>query len=76
MDDDTYSTIIVATVCERDNPAFQWLEEWTGYTDILTQEEAKQIGKDVISRFNKTLRPHETPRRLVSVKVMKEVDNG
>ena len=53
----------------------------TGYVfeekyEITDEEEPKEYAQNLIDTYNATLRPHESPRELVSVLVSKEEIKG
>lgn len=46
----------------------QWTELFYTRRDKLSEEEAEDYVNGVVSTFNSSLRPSETPRRLVCIK--------
>lgn len=48
----------------------QWVESFYTRRDKLTSEEAVDYVNEVVSTFNSSLRPSETPRRLVRIETI------
>lgn len=56
------------TIRVRSGSGNEWNEDYTARTD-----NPEQWGRDIVAFWNRTLRPHETPREFVSVTVHGEV---
>lgn len=51
-------------ICHEDNPSAFWWEEYIKDVDPET------YGKEIIERYNNTLRPHEKPRTYLGFEIL------
>ena len=66
--------IIKGRVCNKGDPDHSWLETYDyprlNFKSAEDKEKAKELVREAVRKWNRTLRPHEKPRKLLATKVV------